>query len=231
MPGIPAFHALPEACDFYFVRHGESESNASGRIQGHTDSPLSDLGRRHAEAAGEWLADKHVDAVLSSPLSRAYDTAAVIAQRCAASAPERVDELIELETGQYTGLAISELRAVDEALFARFRVHSWEVVPGAERIESLQRRAAAVWARCIGLAQAGRRSIVSVSHGGTIQWVIKATMGTDGQRWMPIVAASNCGIFLFRAEPTLSPDSRDEGPSVPGTGYYGVWDLVNHVPY
>ncbi len=231
MPPVPAFHALAAACDFYFVRHGESESNAGGRIQGHTDSPLSELGRRHAEAAAEWFADRNIDAVLSSPLSRAYDTATVIARRCGTSPPERVDELIELETGRYTGLDISDLRSVDEELFARFRVHSWEVVPDAERIESLQRRSATVWTRLIELARAGRRRIVSVSHGGTMQWIIKATMGADGQRWMPIVKASNCGIFLFRAEPTLPPDLRDGGPPLPGTGYYGVWDLVNHLPY
>jgi broad specificity phosphatase PhoE len=228
---VPAFHTLPEACDFYFVRHGESESNAGGRIQGHSDSPLSELGRRHAAAAAEWFADRKIDVVLSSPLSRAYDTATVIARRCGTSPPERVNELIELETGRYTGLDISELRSLDEELYARFRVHSWEAVPGAETIESLQRRGAAVWDRLIGLARSGRGRIVSVSHGGMIQWIIKATMGADGHRWMPIVKASNCGIFLLRVESTMPKDLRADDPPSAGTGYYGVWDLMNHLPY
>jgi broad specificity phosphatase PhoE len=224
---VPAFHTLPDPCDFYFVRHGESESNAGQRIQGHTESPLSAVGKSHADSAGRWFTDKGIDVVLTSPLSRARETAEAIAHRTGAPTPALVDELIELDTGLYSGERIADLPSIDEELYRRFRMHSWEVVPEAERIESLQRRAHAVWGRLIELARAGHRRFVSVTHGGTIQWLIKATIGSDDQRWMPLFETSNCGIFLFRAESTLA----GAGEPEPGTGYYGAWKLVNHVPY
>ncbi|MFW5738140.1 MAG: histidine phosphatase family protein, partial [Spirochaetota bacterium] len=223
------FHTLPHPCRFYFVRHGESEGNASARIQGHTDSPLSELGRSHAEAAGRWLADKDVDLVLSSPLSRARETAAAIARHTGARGPDAVPELIELDTGLLSGTRIDDLKRDDPELYAQFRVRSWEAIPDAEPIASLRARARAAWDRLIALARGGARTIVSVSHGGTIQWLIKSTIGSDEQQWMPLFPASNCGIFLFRAESTLG--SNEAGAHVPGSGYYGAWVHVNHVPY
>ena len=54
----------------YLVRHGESTYNAEGRIQGQTDVPLSELGRRQSEAVADALRTQPVDAVYSSPLRR-----------------------------------------------------------------------------------------------------------------------------------------------------------------
>ena len=280
MTRVPPFHTLPDTCEFYFVRHGESESNKDGKIQGHTDSPLSALGREHAEAAGRWFADKGIDTVLTSPLSRARQTATAISRATGAPEPHSLNELIELDTGIYSDVPIRELASVDDELFRRFRVHSWEVVPEAERISSLLHRARAVWDELIRRAQEGSRRLVCVSHGGMIQWLIKATVGAEEQRWMPLFDTSNCGIFLFRAESTLpghhhhsdgtlsdsnamaaddeatsgvggafgagtprsdrrpaagppatgGPPAGDEPPA-PGTGYYGVWAIMNLVPY
>ena len=230
MLNVPAFHRLPDPCEFYFVRHGESEGNAGGLIQGHTDSPLSALGREHAEAAGAWFAGRQIDAVLTSPLSRAHETAVAISRAAGTGDPAILRGLIELDTGRYSGGQLKELRMADPQLFARFRQHSWEAVPEAERIDSLHRRAQAVWSRLIELADAGHRRIVCVSHGGMIQWLIKATIGSEEQRWMPLFGVSNCGIFLFRAESTVPEENRDV-PVEPGTGYYGVWAHVNLVPY
>jgi broad specificity phosphatase PhoE len=130
-------------------------------------------------------------------------TATTIARHARAKGPDALPELIELDTGRYSGERIRELRSIDPELYRRFRVHSWEVVPDAERIESLQRRAATAWAYLIDRAKAGHRCIVAVSHGGMLQWLIKATIGSDEQRWMPLFETSNCGIFLFRAQSTL----------------------------
>lgn len=226
---VPAFHTLPARCDFYLVRHGESVSNSQGRIQGHTDSPLSELGRAHALAAGRWLAERGVDKVTSSPLSRARETAQAIASRAGTSEPMLLDELMELDTGVLSGRSIAELPEIDPEFYRRFRVHSWEAIPQAERIESLRRRAARVWDRVLELARKGSRRIVCVSHGGFIQWLVKSTMGGDDPRWMPIFETANCGIFHFQAESTLADPSSQ--PPAPGTGYYGIWKLINFVPY
>lgn len=233
MLSVPDFHTLPESTEFYFVRHGESESNKAGRIQGLSDSPLSETGHAHAEAAGRWFEGKKIDAVLASPLSRAMQTATTICSLASLPAPVADEDLVELDTGSYSGFRLNDLHEHDAELFAQFRIHSWEVVPDAERIQSLQERSERVWSRLIALAHDGHRRILCVSHGGMIQWLLKATIGAPTQRWMPLFPASNCGIFLFRAESTMSPPDREETPEehVPGTGYYGVWALVNHVPY
>ncbi len=59
----------------YILRHGESVSNSEGRLAGHTDSPLSELGLKQADIAAEELADIRFDAIYSSDLKRAYSTA------------------------------------------------------------------------------------------------------------------------------------------------------------
>ena len=165
--------------------------------------------------------------MLTSPLSRAAETAETIARHAGAPAPARMRELMELDTGRYSGERIDELPSIDAELYRRFREHSWEVVPDAERIASLRARASAVWARLVELAHDGHRGFVCVSHGGMIQWLIKATIGADEQRWMPLFATANCGIFLFEAESTLV----DPADHVPGTGYLGTWTQMNFVPY
>jgi len=66
---------------YYFVRHGESESNCDGVLAGHLDYPLTDNGIRQAIDAAKSIKESGVkfDSMLSSPLSRAYDTAKIIA--------------------------------------------------------------------------------------------------------------------------------------------------------
>ena len=56
----------------YCVRHGRSSYNAAGRVQGQSDVPLSDFGRRQSEAVARALAGSPIDALYSSPLRRAH---------------------------------------------------------------------------------------------------------------------------------------------------------------
>jgi len=63
----------------YFVRHGESELNAQRIFAGQTDTPLTERGRAEANAAGEQVVHLPIDAIVASPLSRALETARIIA--------------------------------------------------------------------------------------------------------------------------------------------------------
>src|SRR2546421_2092518 len=63
------------------VRHGETDWNADGRLQGHTDRPLSDFGRRQARQLAEELANESLEAIYASDLARARETAEIVGKR------------------------------------------------------------------------------------------------------------------------------------------------------
>lgn len=64
----------------YFVRHGLTEMNVSGHFSGTSETPLTPEGKRQAKAAGKAAKDLNIDYIVSSPLSRAHDTAKIIAK-------------------------------------------------------------------------------------------------------------------------------------------------------
>lgn len=64
--------------ELYYVRHGLTDWNVEGKIQGDTDIPLNDIGRSQAREAQKLLHDINFDFVIASPLSRAYETASII---------------------------------------------------------------------------------------------------------------------------------------------------------
>ncbi len=95
--------------DFVFLRHGESVGNAEERFQGQSDYPLTDAGRRQAEALAErWVRDgMWFDVVISSPLARARETATIIAN--ALKARLELDPIwMERNAGEIAGLTREE---------------------------------------------------------------------------------------------------------------------------
>jgi broad specificity phosphatase PhoE len=94
------------------VRHGETDWNAEGRLQGHTDTPLNDYGRRQAATLAEALAGDGIDAVYSSDLSRARETAEIVAARL--GLPVVVEPgLREKNWGSWEGLTPMERDATE----------------------------------------------------------------------------------------------------------------------
>lgn len=97
---------------FYVIRHGLSEGNSLGIIQGQTDSPLTDTGREQASLLGRWFASLNIrpDKVFSSPLSRAFDTASEIIRHIDSSIEiTKVDEFMEVNVGKIAGLSIEDV--------------------------------------------------------------------------------------------------------------------------
>jgi len=90
------------------IRHGESEGNLRRVFCGNTDIPLTERGRQQAACTGEFLKDRTIHAVYSSPLSRAYDTAlAVAAHHGLPVTPE--PDLAEICGGRWEGLSFTEI--------------------------------------------------------------------------------------------------------------------------
>jgi probable phosphoglycerate mutase len=89
---------------FALVRHGQTDWNAQRRLQGSTDIPLNDVGRGQARDAVGVLSRYEWDAIVSSPLCRAAETAALIAGGLGLGVPRRVAELTERSFGPAEGL-------------------------------------------------------------------------------------------------------------------------------
>lgn len=93
-----------------FVRHGQSEANFNRTFAGHTDAPLTDLGRAQAAAAGEYLRRFRIDVAYASDLRRAYDTAAIIAARHGLT-PIATPDFREIFAGAWEGRRFVDLEA------------------------------------------------------------------------------------------------------------------------
>ncbi len=102
------------------LRHGQTEYNATSRMQGQLDTDLSDLGRRQALTVSHTVADFDPIAIVSSDLRRAYDTATAIGDR--AGLPVEIDpRLRETHLGQWQGLTHSEVDARHPGARAQWR--------------------------------------------------------------------------------------------------------------
>jgi broad specificity phosphatase PhoE len=96
--------------DFYFLRHGQTDWNAEGRFQGHSDIPLNALGLSQARGAAALLAQCPVDIIVASPLARAARTAEIVNERLGKQIIFD-DELKERHFGALEGLVIREVKA------------------------------------------------------------------------------------------------------------------------
>ncbi len=103
---VPVFHIT-------FVRHGESIGNAENRLQGKSDYPLSDTGRAQARALGKrWQAEGlNFDVAITSPLSRAQETAQIITSVLEIPAFEIEPLWVERDMGARSGMTVEEIRA------------------------------------------------------------------------------------------------------------------------
>src|SRR5436305_12534 len=108
-PPRPSTRESTAMTDLVLVRHGETEWNRLGRVQGLTDIPLNETGRRQAHQAGRRLSHEHWDGIASSPLARAAQTAEIIAREVGLPAPELVEALVERNYGDAEGLTGEEI--------------------------------------------------------------------------------------------------------------------------
>src|SRR4029078_6301282 len=102
-PEIHGWLAYSVMATLLLVRHGETDWNAPGRLQGHTDRPLNDYGRRQARELADRLGDDGIAAIYASDLSRAKETAEIVGARL--GLPVVIDaDLRERNWGSWEGL-------------------------------------------------------------------------------------------------------------------------------
>ena len=148
----------------YLVRHGQTEFNRERRIQGHVDSPLTELGVRQAHAVGRLLRDLIREPmgwrIVSSPLGRAHATAELISQRLGGLPVELDDRLKEMSWGAHDGRLRSDLEAEHPETFGKT---GWAFDAGSgETYEAVAER---VGDWLASLPPEPERRVIAVSHG------------------------------------------------------------------
>lgn len=160
---------------FYFVRHGQTLWNTTGRYQGSTDVSLSEVGMAQAERAANWFRDKHLDAICTSPLERARVTAHLIAQ------PHGMQEVVmpefqEICFGRWEGLTYDEIEARwPGAIGTMYSEPDLLQIEGGESFQEVQ-------ARCMKgiqalIDQGDNKNYVIVSHGAAIRTMLCGMLG------------------------------------------------------
>ncbi len=160
------------------VRHGESEGNVQGLIQGQLDMPLTDSGRRQACAVAERLkAEGGADRIVASPLARAFATAEAIGQ--AVGLPVTADDrLMEYDFGEVSGLTVPAARE-------RHPGWSWlsdqtapprDRLPGEEGLPAFDARVAEAVAELMALDG----QTIAVTHGGVVMSALNVAMRMHG---------------------------------------------------
>jgi glucosyl-3-phosphoglycerate phosphatase len=169
------------------LRHGQTEYNASSRMQGQLDTELSDLGREQAAAAAEVLAKRQPVLIVSSDLRRALDTAVVLGER--SGLPVLVDtRLRETHLGDWQGLTHLEVDAAAPGARLAWRDNArWAPHGGESRVDVAARSMPLVTELIAEQGEWGfdepERPVVLVAHGGLIAALTAALLGLPVDNW------------------------------------------------
>ena len=179
------------------IRHGETEWNLEGRIQGHMDSPLTESGRAQAEAIATRLQTVEVNALYSSDRGRAYSTAQVVSHKTGQDILTD-KRLRELHLGKFEGLTEEEVRKrfPEEYVYLKKAVPDY-IYPGGESKEQFSLRVISCLEELMGKHQG--EQIVVITHGGALSRLIRYTLG------MPVVGSNeykicNAALNIFSYE-------------------------------
>ena len=202
------------------MRHGQSTANARGIWQGRLDFPLSDLGRQQAARTGRALAAGEVSAVYTSPLSRASETAGIIAREIpGVPSPVDIAGLVERHGGWFEGRTREEMAAENPRLVEKLRSlpeeDRWPLVGAETDKEVLARFEAAVSEISERHKDEPEARVVVVSHGGSLRAFLRSRFGPEilpGAERTPnasisrLVRESNGGLELLELASTAHLD-------------------------
>ena len=184
----------------YYIRHGETEWNAVGRLQGTQDVPLNDLGRQQAAHVGGVLAglfardgrDKFSPPFVASPLQRARATMELV--RSTLNLPPHDyaidDRLREIAYGEWEGSTLAQAQARDPERFARRLADKWNVsAPGGESYAAVQARVSD-WYDTLAV------DTVAVAHGGTARALMVA-LGLETEQSAADLLIEQGAVYVF----------------------------------
>lgn len=163
------------------VRHGVTEWNAQRRYQGQTDVPLSGLGRRQAELVAGRLAGEMIHAVYASDLSRAWETAQIIARKNGLNISSE-PRLRELKFGILEGLTFDEAEAQHPEMITAWLEDFNNTPGGAETIQAFNQRIVSLLDDLKG--KHDEQVVLLVGHGGSLSEILRVVLGLSREkRW------------------------------------------------
>ena len=175
------------------LRHGQTDYNVAGRMQGHLDSVLTAVGLEQAAVAAPALAALGPDRMVSSDLRRAADTAEVVGAAC--GLPVKFDaRLRETHLGRWQGRTVDEIERLDPGAIVAWRSDPEWAPPGGESRVDVVARARPVVDE-LGAEFADEESattVLLVAHGGLIAGLVTGLMELPTSTWPAFGGLGNC---------------------------------------
>jgi 2,3-bisphosphoglycerate-dependent phosphoglycerate mutase/probable phosphoglycerate mutase len=185
------------------LRHGQTDYNVTGRMQGHLDSVLTPVGHEQAAAAAPVLAALAPERLVSSDLQRAADTAEIVGAAC--GLPVKFDaRLRETHLGDWQGRTVAEIDREYPGAIATWRSDATWAPPGGEsRVEVVARARPVVDELDTEFADSGDRSetVLLVAHGGLIAGLVTGLMELPTSVWPSFGGLGNCRWAVLARRP------------------------------
>ena len=175
------------------VRHGETEWNAEGRIQGHTDIGLSENGAQQARSLGQRLADRQIDVAYSSALKRTSETARLALGHRNVVLNE-TPRLREYHKGIFEGMTLTEIQTQFPDEYPKYLEKDLSYAPeGGETTRDVSTRMASIFQEI--KAKHLDETVLVVSHGGALRAAMVSLLGMPLEgNWSFVFG--NCGLTM-----------------------------------
>ena len=196
----------------FLLRHGQTEYNATGRMQGQLDTELSAVGRKQADIAAQYLSRQHIGRIISSDLSRAKTTAQAVASKL--GVPVEIDKrLRETNLGQWQGKSHAEVDGALPGARAQWRHDATWAPPGGEtRLEVADRARAVVDEMMASWEQwDDDHALLLVAHGGTIGALTSALLDVPVSHYPMFSGLKNTCWAELTARPKFEASRADQG--------------------
>lgn len=175
----------------YLIRHGQTDWNVAGKIQGSTDIPLNETGKRQAACLAKGMEKRPVSRVFTSTLSRAYETARAIGD--SQNVPVYgLFELQEVNYGYWEGLTMEEIEQRYPKELQQWYLSPVEVAPpGGETQTQVYERCKAAINRIL---EQGDGDVAVVSHGATVVFLLEYMLDGTGRDEEDDIIVGNASI-------------------------------------
>lgn len=182
----------------YLIRHGQTDWNVAGRIQGGTDIPLNDTGRKQAACLAKGMERRPVTRVYCSTLSRAFETAEAIGK--SQNVPVyRLSELEEVNYGYWEGLTMEEIEQRYPKELEQWYLSPVEVAPpGGETQTQVYERCGRAIKKIVAQADG---DVAVVSHGATVVFLLEYMLEGTGREEEEDIIVGNASISTVEYDP------------------------------